>query len=84
MQPYENRATSEAKYIIKHKCTIRECALYSGVSKSTVHIDVSIRLKKINYHLYTKVQKILKYNFSVKHLRGGEASRLHKLNKTIS
>ena len=69
----ELRAVKEANYILKNKCTIRTCAKAFGVSKSCVHLDVSYRLKGIDKILYKKVKNLLDYNFSVKHLRGGEA-----------
>lgn len=68
----EQRVIEEGAYILKNKCTIRQCARVFGVSKSCVHLDVSDKLKKIDYGLYKDVQKILIYNFSVKHLRGGD------------
>ena len=45
------------------------------VSKSTIHYDLTIRLKKINKSLYKKVNKILKYNLSQRHIRGGESTK---------
>ena len=65
-----------ARYIIKHKCTIREAGKVFGVSKSTVHLDVSKRLKHINIGLYKKVKKVLEHNFDVRHIRGGNATKL--------
>ncbi len=70
------RAVMLAKYIIKTKCTVRSAATVFGVSKSTVHNDVSNKLKNINYMLYKKVSKVLENNFNQKHIRGGEATRL--------
>ena len=70
-----------ANYIIETKCTIREVAKKFGVSKSTVHNDVSNRLKRKNFSLYEKVKVILNLNFSQKHIRGGLATKL-KYQKT--
>ncbi len=79
----ENRVLIEAKYIIKTRKTIRECAKIFAVSKSTFHQDVSKRLQKINRSLYLDVQKILSYNFKQKHLRGGQSTKkLYLLKKT--
>jgi len=64
-----------AKHIIDNKTTIRKTASVFNISKSTVHNDVSNKLKKINVGLYRQVQKILQINFNEKHLRGGEATR---------
>lgn len=80
----ENRVLIEAKFIIKTKKTIRECAKIFGVSKSTFHQDVSKRLPKLNKSLYFDVQKILNYNFNQKHLRGGESTKKLYLLKKMS
>lgn len=64
-----------ARHIIDNNTTIRKTASFFNISKSTVHNDVSNKLKKINANLYQQVQKILKINFNEKHLRGGEATR---------
>ncbi len=69
------RCIQEALYIIKHKATVRETAKAFGISKSTVHKDVTERLKKTNIKLFYKVKVILDENLSVRHLRGGEATR---------
>lgn len=69
------RAVSLGKFILKTNQTVRQVAGIYGISKSTVHFDVSTRLKKIDYNLYIKVKKILEKNFKEKHLRGGEATR---------
>ena len=77
------RAVSLGKFILKTNQTVRQVAGIYGISKSTVHFDVSTRLKKIDYNLYIKVKKILEKNFKEKHLRGGEATRKKylKINK---
>ena len=69
------RAVALGKFILKTRQTVRQVAGVYGISKSTVHFDVSNRLKKINFNLYIKVKKILEKNFKEKHLRGGEATR---------
>ncbi|MBO5223618.1 MAG: sporulation transcriptional regulator SpoIIID [Clostridia bacterium] len=69
------RCVQEALYVIKHKATVRETAKAFGVSKSTVHKDVTERLKRVNIKLYCKVKEILNENFSVRHIRGGEATK---------
>jgi len=69
------RAVALGKFILKTRQTVRQVAGVYGISKSTVHFDVSNRLKKIDFNLYIKVKKILEKNFKEKHLRGGEATR---------
>ena len=69
------RLLNESDYILKTKKTIREVANYFNVSKSTVHKDFHERLKKYDYHLYLKVDEILKYHIDIRHIRGGEATR---------
>ncbi|MDD2227775.1 MAG: sporulation transcriptional regulator SpoIIID, partial [Clostridia bacterium] len=71
-------------HILKTKQTVRQTAQVFGVSKSTVHYDVSKRLKKINFQLYEKVHKILDDNFNSKHIRGGEATRKKFLNQKMN
>lgn len=69
------RVESIANYICDTHNTIRQTAEVFGCSKSTVHNDVSKKLKKIDMNLYNKVKKILDKNFADKHLRGGEATK---------
>lgn len=69
------RIYNEANCILTHRTTIRQTALLFNVSKSTVHKDVSIRLKHLDLSLYEKVNQILQQNFNQKHLRGGLATK---------
>ena len=71
----ELRAISIAKYIIDKKATVRAAAKQFGISKSTVHKDVTDRLYYINRGLYEKVQPILAENKACRHLRGGMATK---------
>lgn len=64
-----------ANYIIDNKCTIRECAKVFGLSKSTIHGYMHTKLKYADIDLYDEVQAVLDYNFSVRHLRGGESTK---------
>ena len=64
-----------ARYMIKHKATVRQTAKAFALSKSTVHKDVSERLKKVNAKLYYLVKDVLDENFAVRHIRGGEATK---------
>ena len=72
----EERAIELAQYIIDSKDTVRGTAKKFGISKSTVHKDVSERLKKINPSLAHEVRKILDENKAERHIRGGMATKL--------
>ncbi|MBS5856911.1 MAG: sporulation transcriptional regulator SpoIIID [Clostridium sp.] len=72
----EERAIKLAHYIIESKDTVRGAAKKFGISKSTVHKDVSERLKKINPGLAKEVRKILDENKAERHIRGGMATKL--------
>ena len=77
----EERATLLAHYIIETKETVRSTAKKFGVSKSTVHKDVSDRLLKINPSLAKEVREILDENKAERHLRGGMATKLKYLKE---
>lgn len=62
-------------YISENKATIRQAARRFSYSKSTVHIDVSKRLKEVDENLFERVKKVLENNFEEKHLRGGIATK---------
>ena len=72
----EERACSLARYIIDTKDTVRGAAKKFGISKSTVHKDVSQRLLGINYALALEVRKVLDENKAERHIRGGMATKL--------
>ena len=72
----EERATKLAQYIINSKDTVKKKKKKFGISKSTVHKDVSERLKKINPSLAIQVRKILDKNKEERHIRGGMATKL--------
>lgn len=76
-----NRVLQEANYIIDTSDTVREVAKIFRVSKSTVHKDLHERLKYINIELYNKVNDIMKFHTDIRHIRGGESTRLKYLNK---
>lgn len=69
------RVLEVSRYITRTQATVRDTAKVFGVSKSTVHKDVTERLPKINRDLANKVKKVLEYNKAERHLRGGEATR---------
>lgn len=69
------RVVEVSRYITRTKATVRDAARVFGVSKSTVHKDVTERLPKINRELAQRVKQVLEFNKSERHLRGGEATR---------
>ena len=71
----EERALEIADYIIEHKATVRQTAKRFGVSKSTIHKDVTERLRETNPALASEVRKVLDVNKSERHIRGGLATR---------
>lgn len=71
----EERAQELALYIIENKTTVRSAASRFGISKSTVHKDLSERLPAINRALYRQVKEILNENKAERHIRGGIATR---------
>ncbi len=73
--PIEERAVMVAEYIIGHNATVRQAAGQFGVSKSTVHKDVTERLLRINPALAAQARKILDINKSERHIRGGMATK---------
>lgn len=72
----EQRACELAHYIVDSKDTVRGTARRFGISKSTVHKDVSERLLKINPRLAKEVREILDENKAERHIRGGMATKL--------
>ena len=71
----EERAIEIANYIVEEKATVRQTAKKFGVSKSTVHKDVTDRLLQINASLAREARKVLDTNKSERHIRGGMATR---------
>ena len=71
----EERAVELGQYIIESKATVRSAAKKFGVSKSTVHKDVSERLKYVNPQLYSRVKEVLEVNKAQRHIRGSMATR---------
>jgi len=69
------RVQEVANYIYETKATVRQTAKIYGVSKSTIHKDVTERLLKIDPELANRVKKVLKFNKAERHIRGGEATR---------
>lgn len=77
----EERIYQEADLFLKNYLTVREVAKELKISKSTVHKDLSERLKYVDSSLYEEVRKLLDYNKKVRHIRGGEATRKKYIKK---
>lgn len=74
-QECKERCVLLAEYIVETKDTVRGAARKFGISKSTVHHDITSRLKMQNHGLYAEVQKVLQHNKEERHIRGGAATR---------
>lgn len=72
----EQRACELAVYIIETGATVRAAARHFGISKSTVHKDLSQRLQRCNRELYRQVRQVLDENKAQRHIRGGMATKL--------
>ena len=71
----KERAEVLADFVIENGATVRYTAAHFGISKSTVHKDLTDKLKTVNPTLYLEVKRILATNKSERHIRGGEATR---------
>ena len=80
-EPIEKRACELAEYIIETGATVRAAARHFGISKSTVHKDITCRLKQYDFSLYTQARAVLDRNKSERHIRGGMATRQKYLKK---
>ncbi len=80
---YQNKERCEVlgEYLVKHRATVRAVAARYAVSKSTVHKDVTERLRYVDPTLFALVKNILEENKSERHLRGGEATKKKYLEK---
>lgn len=74
--PTMSRCKELAKYIVRSGATVRAAGEVFGISKSTVHKDITEKLKKCDPALYRSVKKILNKNKSERHIRGGEATKI--------
>ena len=72
----EERACELGNYIVENKATVRATAKKFGISKSTVHKDLTERLYYANRALFAEVKQLLEYNKSQRHIRGGIATRI--------
>ncbi len=71
----KERCEAVAIYMLENRATVRGAATHFCISKSTVHKDVSKTLKKVNPPLHKEVEKLLLFNKSERHIRGGEATK---------
>ena len=74
-EPLEDRACKMAVYMIETGATVRSAARHFGISKSTVHKDLSQRLRQYNPVLYRQVRQVLDLNKQERHIRGGMATK---------
>ena len=77
----EQRVCELAVYIIETGATVRIAAKHFGISKSTVHKDISERLEKINPSLWKEAKQVLEHNKEERHIRGGMATKIKYENK---
>ena len=77
----EERPVILGRYIVDTGATVRVCAKKYGISKSTVHKDLTDKLKGIDENLYKSVRKVLEINKAELHIRGGIATKNKYLNK---
>lgn len=70
----DERVRMVAEYIVKNKATVRQAGRAYGISKSTVHSDMTTRLNHIDVGLFNEVRDVLEFNLSQRHIRGGVAT----------
>lgn len=74
-QENRERCVILGEYIVENNATVRAAARQFGISKSTVHQDITVKLEKVNSALYEKVKAVLDRNKLERHIRGGEATK---------
>lgn len=77
----DKRVILFADYIIENRTTVRKTACFFGISKSTVHKDVALRLRNLDPDRYDKVREILNQNKAERHIRGGLATKQKYANR---
>ena len=75
------RCIKLADYVIETKATVRDTAKVFGLSKSTVHKDITERLETVDCHRFCCVKDVLEFNLSERHIRGGEATKIKYLKE---
>lgn len=80
----QERCVILGKFIVENNATVRSAARQFGISKSTVHQDITVKLEKTNKALYEEVKTVLEKNKQERHIRGGEATKkkYRELSKT--
>ena len=79
MEEIKDRVIKMANLFLNTKSTVREVAKIVGYSKSTVHHDLTTKLEDMDPALYIEVKNLLEYNKKIRHIRGGESTRLKYL-----
>lgn len=77
----KDRSEIIGEYVIETGATVRSAAMHFGISKSTVHKDLTYKLKRLNPTMHKSVKEVLALNKSERHIRGGEATRKKYLQK---
>ena len=77
----EKRACELAVYIVETGATVRSAAQHFGISKSTIHKDITFRLRRCNAQLYAQARAVLDKNKQERHIRGGMATRQKYLHR---
>ena len=80
----EERAIEIANYMIEHNATVRQAAKNFGISKSTVHKDVTERLVQVNPTLAAQARKVIDVNKSERHIRGGLATKVKYAHQHVA
>ena len=81
MQFIKERCEMIGEYVLESGATVRRAAIKFSISKSTVHKDISYKLKRVNPSLYEDVKKVIDTNKHERHIRGGEATRRKYMKK---
>ncbi len=79
----KDRCVILGTYLVDNNLTVRAVAKEFGISKSTVHKDITVTLKRVNRRLYEQVKRVLEKNKQERHIRGGEATRIKYRNMHI-
>lgn len=79
----KERCVILASYLVENRSTVRAVAKKFGISKSTVHKDITQYLPRINMSLYEEAKRILDINKQERHIRGGEATKKKYLNRLV-
>lgn len=83
MKGVNDRVIEEGRFIAENSATVRACAAEFGIGKSTVHYDVTKKLRRIDEALYMRVKEVLDINLSERHVRGGlSTKRMYEKKKT--